>query len=95
VTDEILAQFADRLKQIRERRGLTLEAAAALVDNQISAVSISRIEKRQRIPNLTSLIQLARAYDIDVLILRDGTLDVRGSGIKQIDPDPLATGGAS
>lgn len=79
---DTLSEFAERLRQVRQLRGLTTAAAVSLVDGEIAQTSINRFERGARVPELRSLIALCRAYDMDVLVKRDGTIEVRGTGLR-------------
>lgn len=54
--------FGDRLKEIRQKRGITQEALAKSVS--ISPSSISLYERGIREPNLNMLISIAKALDV-------------------------------
>lgn len=82
---DTLRKFADRIAEVRKIRGLTFEQAAALVDGAISTEAIARFERSARAPRFESLIQLCRIYDMDVLFKRDGTVEVRGTGLRSIE----------
>ncbi|MBE8517357.1 helix-turn-helix transcriptional regulator [Amycolatopsis sp. H6(2020)] len=56
--------IAQRLKEIRHSRGLTLTALAQQVN--MSAGQLSRIENGERQPSVGALIQLARAYGVSL-----------------------------
>lgn len=75
-------EFGQRIAQVRERRGLSLTEAARLVDGALAPNSINRIENATRAPRLESLVALARMYDVDIVVTRKGTVEVRGSGIR-------------
>jgi len=60
--DATLAAIGPRLRRLRQNRGLTLVAVAALTGLSISA--LSRIETGHRQPTLDALIPLARAYEV-------------------------------
>ena len=65
-TEEIIAtaldQVGDRLKNIRNERGLTLTAAADTTG--ISKSTLSRLENGDRKPSLELLLPLAQAYRV-------------------------------
>ena len=84
-----IEQFGAAMKHVRARRGLSIKGAAATIDGKLSHVTISRVERGDRDPQLSTIVQLCRAYDVDVVVKRDGTIDVRGSGIKVSDENEL------
>ena len=59
---ETLTKFGIRLKEIRNRRGLTLEQLAFDADIELSQVH--RVEKGKINPTLTTLIALAKGLGI-------------------------------
>jgi transcriptional regulator with XRE-family HTH domain len=59
---ETLTKFGIRLKEIRNRRGLTLEQLAFDADIELSQVH--RVEKGKINPTLTTLIALAKGLRI-------------------------------
>lgn len=62
--DEGLPDVAPRLRGLRRRRGLTLEAAARRAD--LSPAHLSRLETGRRQPSLPMLLTLARIYGTTV-----------------------------
>ena len=54
--------FGERLKKIRQKRGVTQESLAKIVS--ISPSSISLYERGIREPNLSMLISIAKALDV-------------------------------
>lgn len=89
--DATLAAIGPRLRRLRQNRGLTLMAVAALTRLSVSA--LSRIETGHRQPTLDALIPLARAYEVtlDHLIAAPRTGDPR----VHLEPRRLATGGVA
>jgi transcriptional regulator with XRE-family HTH domain len=67
--EDIDRLVADRLRQVRLDRGLTLTQLAQLTG--ISIAHLSRIEKGERQPSIGSLLQLARAYGVSIGALVD------------------------
>src|ERR687893_1721718 len=57
---DLLAEVGPRLRRLRQRRGATLTAVAALTG--ISKSTLSRLESGQRKPSLELLLPLAEAY---------------------------------
>jgi transcriptional regulator with XRE-family HTH domain len=59
---DVLAQVGPRLRQLRQRRGVTLTALAAKTG--ISKSTLSRLESGQRKPSLELLLPLAETYHL-------------------------------
>jgi transcriptional regulator with XRE-family HTH domain len=59
---DVLAEVGPRLRRLRERRGLTLTAAAAKTG--ISKSTLSRLETGERKPSLELLLPLAEMYHL-------------------------------
>lgn len=55
-------KFAERLKELREERGLSLTALAKEVG--FSQVAIGRWENKTRTPNIDTLIVFAKFFEI-------------------------------
>lgn len=55
-------EFAERLKELREEKGLSLSQLGKEIG--ISYVAIGRWEKKQRIPNIESLVILAKFFGV-------------------------------
>jgi len=64
------AIFGERLRELRERRGLSLRALADVAG--MSYAYISDMERALRVPSLTSIIRLAVALDCKVTDLVRG-----------------------
>lgn len=61
------ALFGDRLQELREKRGLTLRALAAVAD--MSMTYLSDLERGLKVPSLTTLVRLAVALDCKLTAL--------------------------
>ena len=57
-----LRAFAERLKELRKAKGITQERLSELSGLDLS--HIARMETAQRNPRLTTLIELAKAFNI-------------------------------
>ncbi|MFI2213368.1 helix-turn-helix domain-containing protein [Streptomyces sp. NPDC020141] len=77
-----LADVAPRLRELRRRRGLTLEAAAHRAG--LSPAHLSRLETGRRQPSLPMLLSLARIY---------GTAIAELLGELSAEHDPVIRGG--
>ena len=61
------AMFGDRLRELREKRGVTLRALADTA--QMSLTYLSDLERGLKVPTLTTLLRLAVALDCKVTAL--------------------------
>lgn len=68
----ISPDLGDRLKSLRERRGLNQTQASALTNGGLTSAALSKIEHRQRTANVQSLHALAVAYGIKFIIDASG-----------------------
>ena len=66
---ELLTRFGDRLKSLRQLKGLTIQALAIEADIEISQVH--RIEKGKINPTLTTITALSKGLDISLVELLD------------------------
>jgi len=66
---ELLTRFGDRLKSLRQLKGLTIQALAIEADIEISQVH--RIEKGKINPTLTTLTALSKGLDISLVEILD------------------------
>jgi transcriptional regulator with XRE-family HTH domain len=66
---ELLTRFGNRLKSLRQLKGLTLQALAIEADIEISHVH--RIEKGKINPTLTTITALSKGLDISLVELLD------------------------
>lgn len=66
---ELLTRFGNRLKSLRQLKGLTLQALAIEADIEISQVH--RIEKGKINPTLTTITALSKGLDISLVELLD------------------------
>jgi transcriptional regulator with XRE-family HTH domain len=89
--DETMPSVAVRLRELRRRAGLTLEAAARAAD--LSPAHLSRLETGRRQPSLPLLLTLARAYATTVSELLGETAATPGAVVRAADAEPRPTGG--
>ena len=54
--------FAERLRDLRREHGMTLKDVAVGVD--ISINTVSRWERKERIPNIENIIALAKFFNV-------------------------------
>ena len=57
-----MKDFAERLKDLRTDRGMTMKQLAAAVD--VSEMAISRWESRSRIPNIILAMDIAKYFGV-------------------------------
>lgn len=88
-----LSAVPPRLRDLRRRGGLTLEAAARRLE--MSPAHLSRLETGQRQPSLPLLLALARAYGTTVADLLGETPPERDQVIRAARVDPVEAGGWS
>ncbi|MFH8293879.1 helix-turn-helix domain-containing protein [Streptomyces sp. NPDC018059] len=88
---EALPAVAPRLRELRRRASLTLEAAARTAG--LSPAHLSRLETGQRQPSLPTLLALARVYGTTVSELLGETVADRDSIVRAADMDPTRAGG--
>ncbi|MFJ9707679.1 helix-turn-helix domain-containing protein [Streptomyces sp. NPDC101234] len=88
---EDLPSVAPRLRSLRRRAGLTLEAAAR--EAGLSPAHLSRLETGQRQPSLPMLLALARVYGTTVSELLGETVADRDAIIRAGDMEPTKAGG--
>ena len=55
-------KFAERLKELREEKGLSLKQLSKEIS--ISDVAIGRWERKARIPNIEALIVIAQYFNV-------------------------------
>ncbi|MEV5887307.1 XRE family transcriptional regulator [Streptomyces sp. NPDC052020] len=88
---EPVAVVAPRLRALRRRAGLTLEAAARAAG--LSPAHLSRLETGQRQPSLPMLLALARIYATTVSELLGEAAADRDAVVRAADMEPTAAGG--
>ena len=81
--DRTLDAVGPRLKQLRQRRDITLSDLAE--ETGISTSTLSRLESGLRRPTLEQLLPLARAYDVTL----DELVDAPPTGDPRINLRPL------
>lgn len=60
----MIMKFAERLKELREEKGLTQSQLANELDGQITRSAIGLWEKRKRTPSLETAIVLAIYFNV-------------------------------
>jgi transcriptional regulator with XRE-family HTH domain len=85
--DQVLATVGPRLRGLRQRRDMTLADLSAAT--AISVSTLSRLESRQRRPNLELLLPLARAYGVPL----DELIGTPASGDPRIHAQPFTHNG--
>jgi transcriptional regulator with XRE-family HTH domain len=89
ITDRTLDAVGPRLKQLRQRRDITLSALAE--ETGISTSTLSRLEAGLRRPTLEQLLPLARAYGVTL----DELVDAPPTGDPRVNLRPLRTNDGS
>jgi transcriptional regulator with XRE-family HTH domain len=84
-TDRTLDAVGPRLKQLRQRRDITLNDLAE--ETGISTSTLSRLEAGLRRPTLEQLLPLARAYGVTL----DELVDAPPTGDPRINLRPIPT----
>ena len=84
-TERTLDAVGPRLKQLRQRRDITLSDLAA--ETGISTSTLSRLEAGLRRPTLEQLLPLARAYGVTL----DELVDAPPTGDPRVNLRPLVT----
>lgn len=84
-TDRTLDAVGPRLKELRQRRDVTLNELAA--ETGISISTLSRLESGLRRPTLEQLLPLARAYGVTL----DELVDAPPTGDPRVNLRPLTT----
>ena len=87
--DRTLEGVGPRLKQLRQRRDITLSDLAE--ETGISTSTLSRLESGLRRPTLEQLLPLARAYDVTL----DELVDAPPTGDPRINLRPVASSDGS
>jgi transcriptional regulator with XRE-family HTH domain len=85
LTDRTLEAVGPRLRQLRQRRAITLAALAE--ETGISTSTLSRLEAGLRRPTLEQLLPLARAYGVTL----DELVDAPPTGDPRINLRPIVT----
>ncbi|MFD6418768.1 helix-turn-helix domain-containing protein [Streptomyces sp. NPDC060194] len=86
-----LMSVAPRLRALRRRTGLTLEAAASSAG--LSPAHLSRLETGRRHPSLPMLLALARVYGTTVSDLLGEAPAERDAVVRSADMEPTRAGG--
>ncbi|MEU3510505.1 XRE family transcriptional regulator [Streptomyces longwoodensis] len=86
-----LTAVAPRLRALRRRTGLTLEASARSAG--LSPAHLSRLETGQRQPSLPMLLALARIYGTTVAELLGESAADRDAVVRAGDMEPTRAGG--
>lgn len=85
--DAVLEAVGPRLREIRDRRGMTLAEVSGLLG--ISGSTLSRLESGGRRPTLDLLVKLARIHQVAL----DDLVGAPPTGDPRIRPNPIRRGG--
>jgi transcriptional regulator with XRE-family HTH domain len=88
-TERTLGAVGPRLKQLRQRRDITLSDLAQ--ETGLSISTLSRLEAGLRLPSLEQLLPLARAYGLTL----DELVDAPPTGDPRINLRPIPTSDGS
>jgi len=79
----IIMTFAERLKELRKRKGLSQNELADAIN--VHFTQVSRYERGETKPNADAVTKLAKALDTTVDFLMNGTIDdiVNGAGLDK------------
>lgn len=72
---DVLKTYAQRLKEIRETRGLSVEQLALKTGGLVTAETISKYERGSSMPNSSVVVALALALDVDADYFFGSTTD--------------------
>lgn len=61
-----MIKFSEKLKELREEKGLTQSQLAKVLNNKITRSAISLWEKNKRIPNLEAAAILAQFFGVSL-----------------------------
>lgn len=76
-------EFADRLKDLRKRKGISQGGLAELIE--VHFTQVSRYERGETKPNAEAMTKLAKALNTTVDFLMNGTADdvVKDAGLEK------------
>ena len=76
-------EFADRLKELRKKKGISQGELTALIE--VHFTQVSRYERGETKPNAEAMTKLAKALDTTVDFLMNGTADdvVKDAGLEK------------
>lgn len=82
-----------RMAQVRKLRGMSMSQVERVTDWGVERSALSRIENGGRTnPSLATVIMLCIAYDMDLLIRRDGRIEIRGTDLQRLAREQLGEG---
>jgi len=64
MNEDVFVKFGQRLRELRETKGLTQESLALSID--VDKSYIGRIERAERSPNLKTIVKIANVLEIPV-----------------------------
>lgn len=79
-----LETLGQRLRDVRQHRGVSIRQISKLTDDMVSGAAVSRIETGERFPNAGTLLALALALDVDFKLTRLGTIEIQGTGLAGV-----------
>lgn len=83
---QAVREFSGRLRLVRDLRGLSLGQVEKITGGALDRGKLSRFENPtgRANPSLTMMLLLAIAYDCDIHIRRDGTIEVTGTNLQRL-----------
>jgi transcriptional regulator with XRE-family HTH domain len=72
------SKFSDRLREVRQRRGLTATALSQRAGLHITAISL--LEGDKRLPGFETMVALAKALNVSADFLLGLSKEMRGLG---------------
>lgn len=81
-------QFGDKLRKVRERKGITLKSVAQTI--QVSESLISQIERNKVSPSIDTLLRIAEVLEIDLeYLFQDFKRDKEITLVRKKDRDQM------
>lgn len=83
IVHDQLEGLGSRLRDVRTTRELSQRDVEKVTDNALTTAGVSRLETGdRRDPQLSTLLTLCMAYDMDLLLTRRGEIKIRGTNLN-------------
>lgn len=69
-----MERFGEKLRTLRNRQGLTLRELGNMLD--VSHTFIARIEKGEKIPNVSMVLKISRIFNVSADVLIKDELEI-------------------
>ena len=69
-----MKRFGEKLRTLRNRRGLTLRQLGEMLE--VDHSHIARLEKQKKIPNVAMVLRISRIFDVSTDILIKDELEL-------------------